>query len=105
MKARASGEGGICHPLHAVRPPAPGTGACGISAGPKRRAARMRTKTPCKTGLSRGIDAGSAEAGGCLCLRGATKIPICRAFDGSDGTRTRDLRRDSSASRLAVDRR
>ena len=46
MKARASGEGGICHPLHAVRPPAPGTGACGISAGPKRRAARMRTKTP-----------------------------------------------------------
>ena len=39
------------------------------------------------------------------CAYTATEDADLQVFYGSDGTRTRDLRRDSWASRLAVDRR
>lgn len=82
----------MCHPSMPPAPPVPGTGACGISAGRKRRAARYENEnSPKKAGLSCGIDAGSMEAGGRLCLRERQKISICRCFT-TGATRTRDLR-------------
>jgi hypothetical protein len=54
---------------------------------------RASTKRPAIARFCR-ICAGSKKAGGRLRLNRQQNIPICRYFSGSDGTRTRDLRRD-----------
>jgi hypothetical protein len=57
----------------------------------------VRPKSPCKTERPCGIYAGCWEAGSRCARFRRRNMAICRYFNGSDGTRTRDLRRDRPA--------
>ena len=67
-------------------PPAPGTGACGISAGWKRRAARYENENSLQNPDSRAGSTRDPWRPAVVCAyAGRQKIPICRYFTGATG--------------------
>jgi hypothetical protein len=88
---------------HAAQPIPSSTSRADVRAAPAPTAAHAELETgpdenqkPLQNRSSCGIYA-RFEAGGRLRAPSRQNIPLCRDFYGSDGTRTRDLRRDRPA--------